>query len=466
MQYLTIIRKYIAQWVIAMQLTLQTCLDGNWCDAAQLTLLDADRGGAGETLLGYHPQHYALEHMGRDDTAACSLRLPVDLMQTYRCKPWFSFLDDIMPAGASRRYWISHLGIGHLSPAQQDVHLLAKGTIAPVGNLRIKEAVPEMPGQSQLATMRFTLADVVERQNDFLEYAQAMGAASGGATGAGGEAPKLLVRASRNDEIWIDTWQHDATNLDQHYLVKFPRGNRSRDDCDILRTEFHYYHELHLLGMDTIDLTAMRLIEGEQYPSLWLPRFDVDIRSGICERYGLESIYSVLGKAPGSFLNHFSCLRELTLLLQQQHNVQELGHTFDQAAFVCEWVKRDFLNVVYGNSDNHGRNTALIKRPQGIWLSPVYDFAPMKADPAGVTRTTGWGSPYEEAGRFDWIAIAHALHDLVEPERIINELHLLAAQLGGLRERLAARGIAEHLLAKPTFGFDFLPEKLKQWQLV
>lgn len=449
-----------------MQITVQAFLQGKWQDAAQLTLANPQQGHAGESLLGYHPQAYALEYLGRDDLAACSLRLPVDLMQTYRSTPWFGFLDDIMPAGASRRYWVNHLGIGQLSPNQQDVHLLAQGTIAPVGNLRIKEALPTAPSGSQLEQMRFSVTDVIERHTDFLEYAQAMGAASGGATGAGGEAPKLLLRASPAEGIWIDTWQENITNQDQHYLVKFPRGKRTQDDCDILRTEYHYYHELQALGMDTIDLGAMRLLEGEDYPSLWLPRFDVGFHSGQCERYGLESVYALLAKAPGSFLNHFSVLRELIPLLQQQYAVQELGQKFDQAAFVCEWVKRDFLNVVYGNSDNHGRNTALIKRPQGIWLSPIYDFAPMKADPEGVTRTTTWGSPYEEAGRFDWLAIAHALSDLVEPERVISELRQLAAQLGGLRERLAARGVPAQLLAKPTFGFDFLDEKLTRWQLV
>lgn len=454
-----------------MQLTIQTYVEGQWCDAAQLTLTNPEQGHAGESLLGYHPRAYALEHLGHDGLAACSLRLPVDLMQIYRAKPWFSFLDDIMPAGASRRYWVSHLGIGHLSPKQQDAQLLARGTIAPVGNLRVKEAVPVVPAGSRLAHMRFSLADVVERQNDFLEYAQAMGAASGGATGAGGEAPKLLLRASlANDafpkDIWIDTWQDDNTNQDQHYLVKFPRGKRTQDDCDILRAEYHYYHELHSLGMETIDLASMRLLEGEQYPSLWLPRFDVGFEMGKCKRYGLESVYALLAKPPGSFLNHFSVLRDVISILQQQYAVQELGKKFDRAAFVCEWVKRDFLNVVYGNSDNHGRNTALIKRSQGIWLSPIYDFAPMKADPEGVTRTTTWGSPYEEAGRFDWHAIAMALSDLVEPERVISELKQLAVQLVDLRERLAARGVPEQLLAKPTFGFDFLNEKLRNWQLV
>ena len=42
----------------------------------------------------------------------------------------------------------------------------------------------------------FSKEDVAERNIDFLEYAQQMGAISSGATGAGGEAPKLLIRVS------------------------------------------------------------------------------------------------------------------------------------------------------------------------------------------------------------------------------------------------------------------------------
>ncbi len=69
-----------------------------------------------------------------------------------------------------------------------------------------------------------------------------MGAISSGATGAGGEAPKLLIRVSQDQQVWIDTYQNSFDEPDQHYLVKFPRNNRSAIDCDILRTEYHFYH--------------------------------------------------------------------------------------------------------------------------------------------------------------------------------------------------------------------------------
>ena len=99
-----------------------------------------------------------------------------------------------------------------------------------------------------------------------------MGAASGGATGAGGEAPKLLLRQNRNQEVWIDTFQDDPYCLDDFYLVKFPRNNRSAIDQDILRAEYHYYQELNALGIDTIPIHGMRLDEGSKYPSLTQPQ--------------------------------------------------------------------------------------------------------------------------------------------------------------------------------------------------
>ncbi|MDO9777454.1 type II toxin-antitoxin system HipA family toxin, partial [Glaesserella parasuis] len=89
----------------------------------------------------------------------------------------------------------------------------------------------------------FEIDDVINRQADFLEYANQRGAMAGGATGAGGEAPKLLLRQTATQQVWIDNLQQgDAA--DDFYLVKFPRGKRSAIDCDILRAEFHYYHEL------------------------------------------------------------------------------------------------------------------------------------------------------------------------------------------------------------------------------
>lgn len=367
-----------------------------------------------------------------------------------------------MPAGAARRYWTQQLRIADRRGAEQDFALLQHGCIAPVGNLRVKESLPMLPANSRLQSARFLLTDVVERHTDFLEYAQQMGAISGGATGAGGEAPKFLLRRSVDDAIWIDTLQDDPTCTDAHYLVKFPRGQRSEIDCDILRTEFHYYHELQALGIATIDTAGMQLHEGSHYPSLWLPRFDVEIVAGRVHRYGLESIASVLNAPPGAFLNHSDALRRTLQCLSRLRCHREGARTFDQAAFVIEWVKRDFLNVAFGNSDNHARNTALLKKAGQVGFAPVYDFAPMKADPEGIIRSLRWDSPLEEGGHFDWRSIALALADLVDADRLLHELSTLARQLVGLRERLQQRGAPERILALPAVGLETLDQRMNR----
>jgi serine/threonine-protein kinase HipA len=110
--------------------------------------------------------------------------------------------------------------------------------------------------------------------------------------------------------------------------------------------------------------------------------------------------------------------------------------------------------------DNHARNAALLKQAGQVWLAPVYYFAPMKADPEGIIRSLRWGTPFEEGGRFDWRGIALALTDLVEPERLCNELNALASQLVGLRDRLRQRGVPERILTMPAVGLDTLDRRM------
>lgn len=143
-----------------MSLTLQIFHAHQWHDTGLLDIPEPSAGHNGLALLSYHPQQYAIDYLGRDDECAFSLNLPVDLMQTYRSQPWFAFLDDIMPSCASRRYWVKHLGISHLPTAEQDYELLTRGTIAPVGNLRIKEALPTPIEGSQLQSQRFPSSNV------------------------------------------------------------------------------------------------------------------------------------------------------------------------------------------------------------------------------------------------------------------------------------------------------------------
>jgi len=171
-------------------------------------------------------------------------------------------------------------------------------------------------------------------------------------------------------------------------------------------------------------------------------------------------VFSVLYKPAGSYLNHFDVLTELCALLSDRDS------RFDTQSFVCEWLKRDLLNIAFGNSDNHGRNTLRLKKPNGISLSPIYDFAPMKADPEVAIRTTTWSTPYEQGGELRWMQIAKRLENLCPIEKSMEALQCTASELKVLDYRLAKLGVPDRILSFPTIGFEYLEQKLSRWELL
>ncbi len=90
------------------------------------------------------------------------------------------------------------------------------------------------------------------------------------------------------------------------------------------------------------------------------------------------------------------------------------------AEFVKQYVARDFLNLIFGNSDNHGRNISFLKYEADITFAPIYDFAPMRADPEVITRTFKWGRECEHAGDVKFDLIAKELESYCEPNELID----------------------------------------------
>ena len=443
-------------------LTLQAFLDKQWKDVGHIIFPYGNKNKFGIAEFSYNDD-YVIECIDKDDEYAVSFNYPVALFFDAVNRAWPRFIDDIMPSGASRRYWMKYLGLECISLDEQNYLLLKNGTMSPVGNLRIKESLPQKNPLAE--NLFFTIEDVNNRASDFLDYAQQRGATAGGATGAGGEAPKLLLRCNEKLQIWIDTYQDDLANKDIHYLVKYPRGSRAEIDCNILRAEYYFYHELEAMGFNTIATDKMRLEEGLKYPSIWLPRFDVNYTEKGIHRLGMESVYSMLDKSAGTTLYHGEVIRELINKINNSHMVYEQGFKFDQKEFVTEWVTRDLLNIIFGNSDNHGRNTSFTRYQGEIRLAPMYDFAPMKADPEGVVRTTIWGNPLEIGGEYDFVAIADSLSDLMDKDELLTSLKKTATHLVDLKLRLKNRGVPEQILSMPSIGFDFISEKLTRWGL-
>lgn len=438
-----------------MQLTLQAFNDGSWQDAYRLKIEQPTLGKQGRVSLQAITQ-YAVSYFDETGSRSFSVSYPVNPMDVHTFPNWPALIEDIMPMGYARTIWLDMLGLQQESVAMQDVTLLKMGTIAPIGNLRIKESLEHALSQQvvELAQLRFAKQMVIDRDHDFLSYARQRGAVSGGATGAGGAAPKLLVRLNKQQQVWIDTQQDDNSD-DLHYLVKFPRGNTAIDK-DILRAEYHFYAELAELGFDTMQIELLHLHEGITNPSLWLPRFDREYASGKVLRFGVESIFSLLNKPAGSHLKHEDVLSALIGVV----------NTKTVAELTAEYLQRDFLNLVFGNSDNHGRNMAILKKDNHISLAPIYDFAPMKADPEVVIRTTHWSTHFERGGDIDWLPLCESLAEYGEPSYLFSQLQQLAEKVRYLPQRLARRGVPDSILSMPVMGFSYLEQRLKNWGLL
>jgi serine/threonine-protein kinase HipA len=120
------------------------------------------------------------------------------------------------------------------------------------------------------------------------------------------------------------------------------------------------------------------------------------------------------------------------------------------------------LNLIFGNSDNHGRNMSFIKYEGDIQFAPIYDFAPMKADPEMVTRLFKWESGCENAGMVYFEAVANALSKYCAPDDLLAYLREIAQSLLDIKSRLIAYQCPESILNFPTINFARTADKLKQ----
>lgn len=428
-----------------MRLHLQALIGGAWQRAALLEFSTAAAGHRGGCTFEYDHDYLFRWIADPPPLAAVSLDLPVEFGPKV-WRRWPAFLDDMRPMGSARRWWLRKLNLP--DEAASDIDILRHGTIAPVGNLRIEEAIPEKVKPPQ----RFPRQAVIDREHGFIEYAADAGAQVGGATGAGGDSPKILLRCDDTHHVWIDVWQDEPACPDRHYLVKFARNNDERDRT-ILRSEYVYYQALAKLGFDTVPQEGLELHEGPAGPSLWLPRFDVARRDGRELRFGLESLYSLLHAEPGSFQKHQAALSALKRVVPKG----------DWPAVRLEYLKRDLLNLVFGNSDNHCRNIAVLKTDSTVRLAPIFDFAPMKMDLGGIIRTTKWEG-YESGGEVDWDGLLRSFGPDEKPLR--EGLHDLASRLRLLPQLLADLGLPEETLN--FAGLDLLntEKRLRTWGLL
>lgn len=354
------------------QVSLEVFVDGTWRELGEVEIPVA------QVSHGYRAPgrfQYALSYLDEfgaylfsNGLYAASVRYPLDFASINE-PSWPAFLLDLLPTGAARDHWIKRLDLTDGPTA--DFELLKMGAINPPGNIRVKVNGGIL--QSQSPHPGFDFDEVVSRGVDFIDYAEKLGAIVSGTSGAQGVAPKFLLVQDKRGK-----WHGDGAIADEeitkNWLVKFPRGKKKRD-YQILRAEAQYYEVARELG---VKVKGPLLWNND---ALFIPRFDRARNShGKLVRHGMESLVSAMG------ISDFGVPRK------NEDYVAVLNKYSSQPkADIREYVFRDFLNVVLGNTDNHGRNTAFLKcSAKSVEISPLYDFAPMVLDDAGIPRVSKW----------------------------------------------------------------------------
>ncbi len=364
--------------------TVEIYVDGRWRRAAEVHVTDTEGGTLVASRLEYDFDYVdEIEALGARDHRAVSCRYPLGF-EEFVLPAWPSFLLDVIPSGAARRWWEARLRLRNVP--RSDWQLLVRGGGNPPGNVRIAEAV-EPPDAS--AHPGFTRDEIIERNEGFIEYARERGASIAGGSGAGGDAPKFLLREDEHGRFHADGALED-TKTRKAWLVKFPRSSRAADRL-ILEAEAPYHRLAARLGARVSEAPAW------ERDALFVPRFDRIVSDNGVRRLGLESLYSLAG------------VSDFGVETSKEDFASAIARfTTNPSDELRELLLRDVLDVALGNTDNHGRNTAVLKKLDGrVELAPIYDFCPMVLDPQGIARVSRWRT--EDGGYPDFARVIDAL---------------------------------------------------------
>jgi len=449
-------------------LHVEAFLNGEWYLLCLLKVEDVTLGRS--SPIGIEYQSKTIHSFNGLKQAQLCEQFPLGYFP-YQSKKWPAFLYDLMPVAAARRYWQQQKDLVADSEAARDFRLLKQCTSAPLGNLRIAESVIETQ------TRGFNLEEVVTQDSNFIDYAYMSGATITGALGAGGESLKFLLVEGKDGLYYLEGTLPD-TEVDQHYIVKFARNESGVVDRQILDGESSYYQLAERLGFKTINTEEIMYfplgqIEGMTKPSLWLPRFDreiieLDVNSPV-KRHGMESLNSVMGITQvNESLKHSDAIRRLVSLWQEHGQESEISE------MVAEYIKRDLLNVVLGNTNNHGGNLSILKFSDRIELAPIYDLSPMVLDLAGVERTLRWSAENEQGDQFNWHGIcaeaAEASKVLgvsgVDDVYLWRSLKECAAKMSALYELSESLVLDPQIANHPKIDLVNLHLKLADWSLL
>ncbi|MCO8097577.1 HipA domain-containing protein [Acinetobacter lwoffii] len=425
--------------------TLQIYQEDEWLDCAIVEIVGQQQTGWQAATRTSYLFEYAISYMNLSDGHALAYHLPVNVQNTLQ-STWPAFLMDLLPQGYGRKELLRQLNFSENTQEQADWALLKAGAGNPIGNLRIKEAYEWLQGQFPVQQNHgFSLDQVVERQENFIESLASYGLFIAGSSGIQGEWPKLLLTQGHDDLFYLD---HTLTDhqVKQHWLVKFSRGSDQNLD-KILMHEALYMKIAQYLGLRVHQELELH---GK---TLFIPRFDRKVSDGKVERIAQESIASLGGKAGfGVRMTH----NQICSLLMQccTEPKQE----------IFEYLKRDLANVALGNKDNHTRNTAIQRFNNGIiQLTPLFDFAPMWLHPDGIARTTRWERD-DHGGMPIWHSVIEQIAEstMIDPQEIKAVLIEQLPLYQGLLEHMQHLQLAPEILENSQYRIDNICQQLEE----
>ena len=354
---------------------IQIHLRSQWHAAATVQALGSDR-----CRLEYLPEYV----FGIDDPVPIALGLPLGLepdrfvdgpigleIDRQAC----AFLYDLVPQGEGRKYLLQRL---RLQDAENLVLPLAiAGAFSPIGSLRFDSALQFFNAKARhdrdaAAVAGFSAKEVLGHTEEFLTHLSERAMLASGITGVQGVSPKYLLNTDAEGN-----WFPDMTLPDDraraHWLLKLPRG-KSNADRTVLRNEAAYLRLAAACGLRT---TSAPQLHGDV---LFVRRFDRLLVEGHLHRLHQESLASVCD------------LRGFGLPQSQQTLLRGLRAVVtNPPGETIEFMLRDVLNLAMRNTDNHARNTAVQRLPDGmVQLTPIFDFAPMYLDPEMIPRSCHW----------------------------------------------------------------------------
>jgi serine/threonine-protein kinase HipA len=406
--------------------------------------------------INYQPEYLVDQYiqLGTVKAPAVSANLPLEWDIWRESAP--AFLRDIIPAGAGRRHLLSRAVV---PPGMSiDLFLLQQFAAAPIGHMRIKSAAGALCSAQKLAG-GFNRDEVVQEGMGILDQDWESGMAISGALGAGGEAPKVMLVEDASGQLYPDGALRDA-DVCRHWFVKFPRNTATQLDRDILHSEYCFYRALSELGIDTIAADGLTH-EAAKMNSIWMQRFDRTVTPDGVERIAVESMYSLCGVSNrGGFLNHFDVvdrLAETWIAAGQESEIPDM---------LSEYLRRDLINQIVGNTDNHGGNLSILRGKERVSFAPVYDLAPMLLDVEGIVRITRWSAQIERLGSVDWEAVCARFAHRADPEWLFDRLLADARLLLALPDLLLDLGIPQVARRSPMIPLSRLEDTFRRWKLM